>query len=368
MNQHAPYTMVAMSGGVDSSVTALLLQQQGRKIAGMFMKNWEEEDPQGECPADEDVRDARMVAELLGIPFHARNFAIEYWDHVFAHFLDEYARGRTPNPDILCNKEIKFTTFVEHAQDLGADRIATGHYCRKQEQDGEHFLLKGLDENKDQSYFLHALSAEQLSRAEFPIGELEKPQVRELARKVALPVHAKRDSTGICFIGERQLKGFLGRYLGEKPGAIKTQSGHTIGDHSGVHFFTLGQRQGLGIGGVKGAKEAPWFVIGKNLERSELYVSQEHDHPSLLSTELLAQQVNWINGAPPQGTQIMAKTRYRQPDQPCVLSMLDTTNNECRLTFGNPQWAVTPGQSVVFYDGPVCLGGGVIEWTNASPI
>lgn len=360
--------MVAMSGGVDSSVSALLLQQQQRPIAGMFMKNWEEEDPTGECPADQDVRDARAVADLLGIEFHARNFAVEYWDHVFSHFLEEYARGRTPNPDILCNREVKFTTFVEHAADLGADRIATGHYCRKRVENGRHYLLKGLDENKDQSYFLHALSAEQLAKAEFPIGELEKHQVRELARQAGIPVHAKRDSTGICFIGERQLKSFLGRYLEAQPGEIQTDRGQVIGKHSGVHFFTLGQRQGLGIGGVKGAQEAPWYVIGKDLERRLLVVSQDQYHPAIMSTELMAQQVNWINDAPSVGQKLMAKTRYRQPDQECMITDLDLSSGVCKVRFSEPQWAATPGQSVVFYQGPVCLGGGVIEWTNANPI
>jgi tRNA-specific 2-thiouridylase len=368
MNQHTELTMVAMSGGVDSSVTAWLMREQQRPIAGMFMKNWEEEDPQGHCPADEDVRDARVVAELLNIPFHARNFAVEYWDQVFSHFLDEYARGRTPNPDILCNREIKFTTFVEHAEDLGAHTIATGHYCRKRTVDGQPLLLKGLDDNKDQSYFLHALSAKQLARAEFPIGELEKSKVRDLAKEAGIPVHAKRDSTGICFIGERQLKGFLGRYLGEKPGVIQTTDGRTIAQHPGVHFFTLGQRQGLGIGGVKGALEAPWYVIAKDIDSKVMVVSQEHDHPALLSTELTALQTNWINGAPKAGTQLSAKVRYRQDDQACVISEINADDGFCRIQFESPQWAVTPGQSVVFYDGDVCLGGGVIEWTNAAAI
>lgn len=359
-------TMVAMSGGVDSSVTALLMQRQGRRIAGMFMKNWEEEDPQGHCPADEDVADARAVADLLDIPFYARNFALEYWDNVFRHFLSEYERGRTPNPDILCNKEIKFLTFVEHASDLGATTIATGHYCRKRSEDGHSYLLKGLDQNKDQSYFLHALSQQQLAGAEFPIGELEKSQVRDFAREAGIPVHNKRDSTGICFIGERQLKGFLGRYLQDKPGRIETTDGQSVGQHRGVHFFTLGQRQGLGIGGVRGAREAPWYVIGKDLESRVVRISQEHDHPALMSDELIAEQLNWINQAPGTGTRLMAKTRYRQADQACEVTAIDPAAGHCRVRFADAQWAVTPGQSVVFYDGPVCLGGGVIEWTNAA--
>ncbi len=359
--------MVAMSGGVDSSVSALLLQQQGLDIAGMFMKNWEEDDRFDECAAAEDAADARAVASLLGLEFHARNFSSEYWDNVFEEFLDEYRAGRTPNPDILCNREIKFKTFLEHAEALGAEKIATGHYVRTDGFDGRHRLLRGLDHNKDQSYFLYAVGSEQLGKTLFPLGELEKPRVRELAEQAGFDVFDKKDSTGICFIGERNFTRFLSEYIPSEPGEIRTPDGQLIGQHQGVMFHTLGQRQGLGIGGVKGHPEAPWYVLHKDLVNNILYVGQGHEHPWMLSDRLEASQLTWVSGdAPEPGTRLTAKVRYRQQDQAATIETID--DQLMTLRFERAQRAVTPGQSVVLYDGDVCLGGGIIETMNSPPM
>ncbi len=356
--------MVAMSGGVDSSITAWLLQQQGKTIAGMFMKNWEDDDLDSGCTAEDDAADARRVAELLGISFHGRNFAAEYREAVFEHFLAELKAGRTPNPDILCNREIKFRTFVDHAEDLGAGAIATGHYARRRANaDGTFSLLKGVDGNKDQSYFLYALDQQQLARARFPLGELTKPEVRELAERAGLPVAAKKDSTGICFIGERNFDAFIDRYLDAKPGAIRTADGRLVGQHQGLIHYTLGQRKGLNIGGLKDFPEAPWYVIHKDIDNNVLYAEQQSDHPGLMSDTLDADQLNWIHRSPRIGEQLYAKVRYRQRDQACRVMAVD--EQHLSLHFEQPQRAVTPGQAVVLYDGDECLGGGTIVSSNA---
>jgi len=352
--------MVAMSGGVDSSVTALLLQRQGAEIAGMFMKNWEEDDLDGACSAEADAADARAVAELLGIPFHARNFAPEYWENVFEQFLAELEAGRTPNPDVLCNREIKFKVFLDHARDLGAERMATGHYVRSDRTDDGYRLLKGRDRNKDQSYFLYMLDQEQLSRACFPVGEMNKHDLRALASSAGLPTAEKKDSTGICFIGERDYDRFIARYLTAEPGDILTTDRRAVGRHRGLMHYTLGQRRGLGIGGVRGFSEAPWFVVHKDLTENRLYVTQDPADPHLLSNRLKAHRLTWISGHPPDpGSRLAAKVRYRQADQEVALEHLD--DDAMGLKFAQPQRAVTPGQSVVLYKGDVCIGGGVID-------
>lgn len=352
--------MVAMSGGVDSSVTALLLQREGADIAGMFMKNWEEDDLDGACSAEADAADARAVADMLGIPFHARNFAPEYWDNVFEQFLAELEAGRTPNPDVLCNREIKFKVFLEHARDLGADRMATGHYVRSDRTETGYRLLKGKDGNKDQSYFLYMLDQEQLSQACFPVGEMNKPELRALAAAAGLPTAEKKDSTGICFIGERNYDRFIERYLTAEPGDILTTDGRVLGRHRGLMHYTLGQRRGLGIGGVRGFSEAPWFVVHKDLPGNRLFVTQDPSDPHLLSSGLVADRLTWISGRPPEpGARLTAKVRYRQADQAVVLASLD--DDTMQLEFAVPQRAVTPGQSVVLYDGDVCIGGGIID-------
>jgi len=358
--------MVAMSGGVDSSVSALLLRKAGHRLAGMFMKNWEEDDRFGACPAEADALDAQRVADRLGIALHRRNFAAEYWDYVFEEFLAEYRAGRTPNPDILCNREIKFRTFLEHATDLGADRIATGHYVRSDCRDGVFRLLKGRDGNKDQSYFLYTIGQEQLARTLFPVGELLKPDVRAAAARAGLPVHDKKDSTGICFIGERNFRDFLGQYLAPSPGDMRTPEGRTVGRHEGLAFYTLGQRQGLGIGGLRDFADEPWYVLHKDVGENVLYVGQGHDHPWLHATRLIAGQLSWVSGAAPRaGDRLTAKVRYRQVDQPC--QVMEADDGRLLLEFEAPQRAVTPGQSVVLYDGDVCLGGGIIDWANTPP-
>lgn len=360
--------VVGMSGGVDSSVTAWLLKQQGYEVVGLFMKNWEDDDDSEYCSTRQDFLDAASVADLIGVEIEAVNFADEYKDRVFAEFLREYSAGRTPNPDILCNAEIKFKAFLDHAMDLGAERIATGHYARVR-QVGEgassrYELLKGLDVSKDQSYFLHRLNQEQLSRTLFPLGELPKTEVRRIATELGLPNAAKKDSTGICFIGERPFREFLNRYLPTQEGPIKTAEGQEVGRHMGLAFYTLGQRKGLGIGGVKGMQEADgtsqaWYTARKDLSNNALYVVQGHDHPWLLSDQLQAQDASWIAGEPPALGDYAAKTRYRQPDAHCGLVQASKQGG-FSLQFAQSQWAVTPGQSAVLYDGDVCLGGGII--------
>ncbi|EYU14016.1 tRNA 2-thiouridine(34) synthase MnmA [Photorhabdus aegyptia] len=353
--------IVGMSGGVDSSVSAYLLQQQGYQVAGLFMKNWEEDDDEEYCSAAADLADAQSVCDKLGIELHTVNFAAEYWDNVFEHFLSEYRAGRTPNPDILCNKEIKFKAFLEFAaEDLGADYIATGHYVRRKDINGKSQLLRGLDNNKDQSYFLYTLSHQQIAQSLFPIGELEKPEVRRIAEKIGLATAKKKDSTGICFIGERKFRDFLGRYLPAKPGPIMTVDGETLGEHQGLMYHTLGQRKGLGIGGTKEGSEEPWYVIDKDVQNNILIVAQGHEHPRLMSTGLIAQQLHWVDRETlTEKIHCVVKTRYRQQDIPCTVTPINEDKIEVR--FANPVAAVTPGQSAVFYQGEVCLGGGVIE-------
>jgi tRNA-uridine 2-sulfurtransferase len=357
--------IVGMSGGVDSSVSALLLKQQGYDVEGLFMKNWDEDDGTDYCTAKADLADAQKVCDKIGIKLHTANFAAEYWDNVFEHFLAEYKAGRTPNPDILCNREIKFKVFMEYARMLGGSLIATGHYVRRHDANNHTYLIKGLDPNKDQSYFLHAVSEKEFAQSLFPVGELEKPEVRRIAEKYDLVTHDKKDSTGICFIGERRFKDFLQQYLPAQPGEIKTPEGKVIGEHSGLMYHTIGQRQGLGIGGVKGANEEPWFVAQKNLADNELIVVQGTDHPLLFTNHLIAQQTHWINGAAPEVEfSCTAKTRYRQADQHCRVTIL--ADNKLEVFFVHPQRAVTPGQSVVFYQDDICLGGAVIEMTDNS--
>ncbi|WP_386066247.1 tRNA 2-thiouridine(34) synthase MnmA [Tahibacter sp. UC22_41] len=355
--------MVGVSGGVDSSVAALLLKRQGRDVAGLFMKNWEDDGRLGECDADRDRLDALRVCAALDLPFHSRNFSGEYWDQVFTHFLAEYRAGRTPNPDVLCNREIKFRTFLEHARALGADTIATGHYARTDARDGRHRLLRGRDENKDQSYFLYTLGQEQLAATEFPVGELPKPQVRELAREAGLVTHAKKDSTGICFIGERDFRAFLAQYIPAQAGEIVTPDGAVVSTHQGVMYYTLGQRQGLGIGGRRDADGQPWYVVGKDIERRRLIVAQGNSNHWLDSRRLRAGEASWTAGRPPAtGLRCTAKTRYRQNDQLCTLEF---AGDDLMVHFDAAQRAVTPGQSIVFYDGEECLGGAVIAATDA---
>jgi len=352
--------VVGMSGGVDSSVAALLLKQQGYDVIGLFMKNWEDDDSDEYCSSRQDLLDAVSVADTIGIPIEAVNFAAEYKERVFAYFLREYQAGRTPNPDILCNSEIKFKAFLDHAIQLGADVIATGHYAQVREADGLFQLLKASDDSKDQSYFLHRLNQSQLGHAMFPLGKLLKPEVRVIAERHGLSNHAKKDSTGICFIGERPFREFLNRYLPTQPGEMRTPDGKVVGQHIGLSFYTIGQRQGLGIGGDKNSTGEPWFVAGKDMANNRLIVVQGHDHPALLSKHLTALDSHWISGtAPLPNHPYSAKTRYRQADAPCHLTALD--GDRCSFEFNQPQWAVTPGQSVVLYDGEVCLGGAIIE-------
>ena len=352
--------IVGMSGGVDSSVSALLLKQQGYQVEGLFMKNWEEDDGTEYCTAMEDLADAQAVCDKLGIKLHKANFAAEYWDNVFEHFLNEYRSGRTPNPDILCNKEIKFKAFLDYAQHLDADYIAMGHYARGGQVDDKAVLKKGLDDNKDQTYFLHQVGSEQLAQTLFPVGELEKPEVRRLAEGHGLITHNKKDSTGICFIGERRFRDFLKQYIPAQPGNIITENGETIGKHSGLMYHTIGQRQGLGIGGLKGASESPWYVVDKDLENNVLVVGQGNQHPLLFSEALSVSDIFWISGqAPALPARLTAKVRYRQQDQACTLHQ--QADGSYIVIFDEPQRAITPGQSVVFYDGDICLGGGVIE-------
>lgn len=376
-NPSTKHVIVGMSGGVDSSVSAVLLQQAGFKVEGLFMKNWEEDDGTEYCTAMDDLADAQAVCDKIGMKLHTANFAMEYWDRVFEHFLAEYKAGRTPNPDILCNKEIKFKAFLDYALTLGADYIATGHYTRRsvnyKNDDGTEVaqLLRGLDNNKDQSYFLHAVGGDKIAKTLFPVGELEKPVVRQIAEEHDLATAKKKDSTGICFIGERRFKDFLQQYLPAQKGEILTDDNKVIGTHDGLMYYTLGQRGGIGIGGVKDRPEEPWFVLAKDLEKNRLIVGQGHEHPMLMSNELKAYKLDWIDGLPPadvfsdEGLVCMEKSRYRQPDQACRVFATNADGSEVRVVFDEPQRAVTPGQSAVFYIEEVCLGGGVIESIDA---
>ncbi|MDC8785721.1 tRNA 2-thiouridine(34) synthase MnmA [Roseateles koreensis] len=368
--------VVGLSGGVDSAVTAYLLKQQGHEVVGIFMKNWEDDDDSEYCSSNIDFVDAAAVADVIGIEIEHVNFAADYKDRVFAAFLREYQAGRTPNPDVLCNAEIKFKAFLDHAMRLGAEKIATGHYARvRQVTDpllgAQTQLLKGVDNSKDQSYFLHRLNQAQLAKTLFPVGELHKTEVRRIAEEIGLPNAKKKDSTGICFIGERPFREFLNRYLAHQPGPIKDARGRKLGEHLGLSFYTLGQRQGLGIGGVKekgaprgGGEHEPWFVARKDMASNTLYVVQGHNHPWLLSQSLVADDLSWTGAAPPFGG-YGAKTRYRQADAACALHPGTPAPGQCRVDFAQAQWAVTPGQSLVLYDGEVCLGGGVIA--SATP-
>lgn len=352
--------VVGLSGGVDSSVSAYLLKEAGYDVIGLFMKNWEDDDDSEYCSSRQDLIDATAVADVIGIDIEAVNFAKEYKERVFAEFLDEYKAGRTPNPDVLCNSEIKFKAFLEHAIKLGADKIATGHYARVKEVNGHYQLLKGLDPNKDQSYFLNRLNQYQLSKSIFPVGEMLKTQVRKIADQIGLPNARKKDSTGICFIGERPFREFLQRYLSNKPGPILTDTGKEVGKHIGLSYYTLGQRKGIGVGGSKDGNGEPWFVAKKDLKNNTLYIVQGHNHPWLSSHELTAVRVNWISGEPAQvGEHLCVKTRYRMADEPCVLVSADM--DRFKLTSENPLWAVTPGQSAVLYQGDICLGGAIIK-------
>ena len=356
--------VIGMSGGVDSSVSAWLLKEQGYEVIGLFMKNWEDDDDSEYCSTRQDWIDAASVADVVGVDIEAVNFAAEYKDRVFAEFLREYQAGRTPNPDVLCNAEIKFKAFLDHAMLLGADLIATGHYARVRENPvGKFELMKAVDASKDQSYFLHRLNQAQLSKTLFPLGEIHKTEVRKIAEQLKLPNAAKKDSTGICFIGERPFREFLNRYLSYKPGPMKTPEGDIVGEHVGLSFYTLGQRKGIGLGGIKAHQNADgnsdaWYVARKDVENNTLYIVQGHDHPWLLSSRLGASQISWVAGEAPDMAALSAKTRYRQADVPCTFN---DDGARFDLRFSDPQWAVTPGQSAVLYQGDVCLGGGIIE-------
>ncbi|MEO6365910.1 MAG: tRNA 2-thiouridine(34) synthase MnmA [Luteimonas sp.] len=364
----APRIIVGVSGGVDSSVAALLLRDQtgkppGDDVAGLFMQNWAD-DGSGDCRADDDRRDAVAVCGRLGMPIHFRDFSKEYWDGVFAHFLAEYAAGRTPNPDVLCNREIKFKHFLDAAHALGAEFIATGHYARVEQRGGRTVLLRAADRSKDQSYFLHQLGQGPLSATRFPLGDMLKSDVRRIANEAGMPTAAKKDSTGICFIGERDFREFLGRYLPARTGDIRDPHGRTLGEHPGVFFFTLGQREGLQLGGVRGRAAAPWYVVGKDVARNILVVDQGSDSPFLQSHSLSSESAHWISGAPPaRRFTCTAQTRYRQAEEPCDVEVVD--NGSLRVRFAGPQRAVTPGQSLVLYRGDECLGGAVILSTDA---
>lgn len=355
--------VVGLSGGVDSSVATLLLKQQGYSVTALFMKNWEEDDSDGYCSAEVDLEDATKIAEQLKIPIHTRNFSSEYWDNVFQYFLSEYKCGRTPNPDVMCNKEIKFKTFLDTAIELGADYIATGHYAGIHHDVEGYHLVKAKDLNKDQTYFLYTLGQEQLSRTLFPLNAINKPQVRHMAEEMGFTNSGKKDSTGICFIGERNFKEFLSRYLPAQQGEIRTTAGELIGQHDGLMYYTLGQRQGLGIGGQHNSSGEPWYVVNKDLGSNTLIVAQGHDHPSLFSHALLASQLHWVLHEPDKFPyRCTAKTRYRQQDQAC--NIIAIQNGQCQVEFEQAQRAVTPGQSIVFYQENECLGGGIIDKTE----
>jgi tRNA-specific 2-thiouridylase len=357
VNQKLETVVVGMSGGVDSAVTALLLKQQGYNVIGMFMKNWEEKNSEGVCQSANDYEDVARVCDKIGIPYYSVNFAKEYWDNVFAHCLEEFKKGNTPNPDVLCNREIKFKVLYDRAMELGGDYLATGHYCRVGHSNGGAQLLKGLDPNKDQSYFLHMVKEETLKKVLFPIGEIIKSDVRDIARKYELPVSEKKDSTGICFIGERKFRDFLGQYIPRQPGNFENTQGDVIGRHDGIAFYTVGQRRGLGIGGPGDA----WFVVNKDVSRNVVIIEQGENHPALFSSSLKANDFSWVssNGAPKLPHACSSKIRYRQADQDCVIE--EIVDGVATVTFPTPQRAVTPHQSIVFYDGDVCLGGGIIN-------
>ena len=357
---HNQKIIVGMSGGVDSSVAALRLQQQGYQVEGLFMKNWEQDDDQEYCAAAVDLADAQQVCEHLGITLHSVNFSDQYWDRVFQHFLDEYQAGRTPNPDILCNQEIKFKAFLDYALNIGASAIATGHYARISANNAEYFLLKGCDPVKDQSYFLYTLGQKQLAHSLFPVGDIHKPELRAIAEHAGLVTHNKKDSTGICFIGERKFRDFLQQYLPALPGDIIDEANRIIGQHHGLMYYTLGQRKGLGIGGVKDSAEQAWYTLDKNMQTNQLLVGQGENHPRLFHNALYASQLHWVSEQPPQAPYTCkAKVRYRQVDQDCEIVHLK--NNSCHVVFAQPQRAITPGQSIVFYQHDICLGGGVID-------
>lgn len=367
MSERTQRVVVGMSGGVDSSVAALLLKRAGYDVVGLFMKNWEDDDDDAYCSTRQDLVDAAAAADVIGIPLEAVNFAAEYKERVFATFLAEYAAGRTPNPDVLCNAEIKFKAFLDHALRLGAERIATGHYAQLRTGEGRHELLRGADRAKDQSYFLHRLTQAQLARVLFPVGGLKKGEVRRIAEEAGLPNHAKKDSTGICFIGERPFREFLNRYLPRRPGPIVTDEGRTVGEHVGLAFYTLGQRKGIGVGGRRGASGEAWYVARKDLATNTLTIVQGHDHPLLMSRALEGLEASWIAGVPPVApSRHSAMTRYRQAAAPCTL--LRAEGEAVSVVFDAPQWAVTPGQSVVLYDAEVCLGGAIISGAqHAAP-
>lgn len=350
--------VVGLSGGVDSSVSALLLKEQGYDVIGIFMKNWEEVDEEGVCTADLDYKDVISVAHTLDIPYYQLNFSKQYWDKVFSRCLEEFKLGHTPNPDILCNKEIKFQAFFNKAMELGADYIATGHYCQNVFRDGKNYLLRGQDVDKDQSYFLYTLKENVLKKTLFPIGHLCKKEVRSLAEKHHLCTAQKKDSTGICFIGKRDFKEFLSHYIQPKKGNFETLSGQVVGQHEGVFFYTIGQRKGLGIGGVKNAQEEPWFVIGKNVEKNVVYVAQG-EHPSLFSQTLIATEESWINGSPILPFRCTAKIRYRALDISCTI--LERKEGQLHIQFDTPQKSLTSRQSIVFYQNEICLGGAIIQ-------
>jgi len=363
MTIRTPEIIVGLSGGVDSSVSALLLLEANYRIEGLFMKNWIDLEGDGNCPIKQDLEDAKSISDKLNIPFHSENFAPEYWDNVFTHFLDEYKAGRTPNPDILCNKEVKFKVFLEHALSLGAEKIATGHYAHIDEVDGRFRLMRAVDQNKDQTYFLYTLNQQQLSKSLFPLGQLNKPEVRALANQAGFITHDKKDSTGICFIGEKNFREFLSQFIPAQPGEMQTADGKSVGEHQGIMYYTLGQRKGLGIGGTNDGKEEPWFVVGKKIKENILVVEQGHDHALLQSRALYANNLHWTSGElPPLPYRCTAKTRYRQADQRCTI--LSHDNDEIQVEFDDTQRAMTPGQSIVFYQGDECIGGAIINKVN----